>query len=364
MAVPSSPGWKFGYVPSPGEWNNTFAGKVDFPAPLGQGGTGGQDALSGNYNLQQRAQIITATANAAPLTFYSVRSDLSAIVITIPLASACKAGDWIDIFDAGANAGTNNITLLASGSDVILYNATSGSSLILQNNGARCILATDGVGTWSAQIVTQSTGIGFAASSVRTLTASTTIDPSYVGALCKVSGAAVTLTLAGSGFVQGNAVAIDNIDGTNTISLSAASGDYPPTLPPNATCIIVADGAGGWWRAAFTKPETGAFSPTPIQISGTTYTLQLGDAGQYLQFTSAAAVTVTVPLNATVAFALGAVIVIEQYGAGQVTLVGDSGVTLNARNGLKTAGQYAVAQIKSGSNNSADTWTVLGDTAS
>ncbi len=153
MAVPSSPGWKFGYVPSPGEWNNTFAGKVDFPAPLNQGGTGGQSAFDGNYNLQQRSEVITPVRDAAALTFYSVRTDLTATTIRLPASAVCKAGDWIDVFDAGANASANNITIAAAAGNVVMRNASSASTLILRNNGTRCILVTDGIDTWRAQTV-------------------------------------------------------------------------------------------------------------------------------------------------------------------------------------------------------------------
>lgn len=40
MSTPSNPGWATGYVPSAEEWIAVFSGKVDYPAPVGQGGTG------------------------------------------------------------------------------------------------------------------------------------------------------------------------------------------------------------------------------------------------------------------------------------------------------------------------------------
>jgi hypothetical protein len=102
----------------------------------------------------------------------------------------------------------------------------------------------------------------------------------------------------------------------------------------------------------------------PRQLADTAYTLQASDAGQYLQFTAATDIVVTVPPNGTVPFALGTVVVIEQFGVGTVTLAPGGGVVLNNHNGLKSGGQYAVFQFKSGSNGSADIWTVLGDTKS
>lgn len=94
-------------------------------------------------------------------------------------------------------------------------------------------------------------------------------------------------------------------------------------------------------------------------ITGTTYTLVLADAGKEKETTNAAAVTITVPTNASVAFPTGTIIGFCQYGAGQVTLVGASGVTLNARGGtLKSAGQYAEFQIR---KRATDEWIPSGD---
>lgn len=365
MAVPSNPGWTFGYVPSPGEWNNTFAGKVDYPAPVAQGGTGGQTEFDGNYNLQQRAEVITTTQAAAALTLYSVRTDLTATSIRLPVATTCKAGDWIDIFDAGANASANTITILAADGDAVMVNGTSTTSLLLVNNGARCILVTDGVATWRAQVTTQSTGIGIAVGRVRTITESTTVEATYAGCLCKVSGAATVITLPTTGFVEGSTIAFDNVDPTNAVTFAPGAGDYPTSLNAGACCIVVADSAGAWWQAA--NSGTTNTTPTaiaPRQIVDAAYTLKLTDAGQYLQFTSDAPVAVTVPAySETAAFALGSVCVLEQYGLGKITLVADTGVTLNGRNGKSSAGQFAVMQVKSGSNGSADIWTILGDAA-
>lgn len=92
---------------------------------------------------------------------------------------------------------------------------------------------------------------------------------------------------------------------------------------------------------------------------GTTYTLVIGDAGKYLRMNNAASITFTVPLNSSVAFATGTVITVIQIGAGVVT-VGGSGVTLNAKDGLKTNGQYAALQLIKVAT---DTWDVIGGVA-
>jgi hypothetical protein len=91
---------------------------------------------------------------------------------------------------------------------------------------------------------------------------------------------------------------------------------------------------------------------------GTTYTVAAADAGKYVRCTNGSAITVT--LDATVAdLALGTVIEIEQGGAGQVTVAGDS-VTVNADVGLDTAGQYGTIRLV---KTDAAVWTAIGGVA-
>jgi hypothetical protein len=98
--------------------------------------------------------------------------------------------------------------------------------------------------------------------------------------------------------------------------------------------------------------------------TGTTYTLVLTDNGRLVTLNNAAAITVTVPTNASVAYATGAIINVQQIGAGQVTIQGDTGVTLTSTGATattpKTRAQYSAASIiKTGT----DSWTVIGDIA-
>jgi hypothetical protein len=89
------------------------------------------------------------------------------------------------------------------------------------------------------------------------------------------------------------------------------------------------------------------------------YTLVLADAGKDVSINSASAANLTVPPNSEVAFSVGTQIVLEQLGAGQITVVAGSGVTINARGAaLKLAGQYAVALLI---KRATDTWTLSGD---
>jgi hypothetical protein len=91
----------------------------------------------------------------------------------------------------------------------------------------------------------------------------------------------------------------------------------------------------------------------------TARTLALGDAGDFITFENASASTCTIPTNASVAFPTGTEIDIVWLGAGEVTIEGDTGVTLNGVSAGSTAitAQYGGATIK---KIATDTWLVFG----
>jgi hypothetical protein len=91
--------------------------------------------------------------------------------------------------------------------------------------------------------------------------------------------------------------------------------------------------------------------------TGTTYTLVLGDAGDVIEISNASAITLTVPTNSSVAFAIGTVIEVFQLGAGQITVSG-AGVTFRAPGGAKTRVQYSTLSLR---KRATDEWVITGD---
>ena len=89
----------------------------------------------------------------------------------------------------------------------------------------------------------------------------------------------------------------------------------------------------------------------------TAYTLLLSDAGKMITLNNAAAISLTIPANTSVAFPVGTRIDILQYGAGQVTVGGS--VTIRSSGGkLALAGRYSAATLwKRGTNE----WVLMGD---
>jgi len=106
----------------------------------------------------------------------------------------------------------------------------------------------------------------------------------------------------------------------------------------------------------------GGFDSTySVNAQSTSYTLVLSDRGKLLELGSGSALTLTVPVNASVPFPIGTNITVLQTGTGQVTLTPVSGdVTINATPGLKFRTQWSSATlIKRGT----DLWVAIGDLA-
>lgn len=106
---------------------------------------------------------------------------------------------------------------------------------------------------------------------------------------------------------------------------------------------------------------------TSTQINeqtGTSYTLALSDNGKLITLNNAAAITLTIPPNSSVAFPVGSSVALFQYGAGQVTVTRGSGVTLDSTAGANTnvpiGERYAGVQLyKVGT----DAWIAIGNIA-
>jgi len=94
--------------------------------------------------------------------------------------------------------------------------------------------------------------------------------------------------------------------------------------------------------------------------TGTTYTLALADLGKVVTCSNAAAVTVTVPPNASVAFAVGSTIDVIGIGAGIVTIAQGAGVTVNATPSLVFRAQHSGCTLV---KTATDTWQAVGDFA-
>lgn len=152
--------------------------------------------------------------------------------------------------------------------------------------------------------------------------------------------------------------------GTTTVQASAVAGTTTLTLPATTDTLVGKTTTDTLTNKTLTSPtiNDARQNLTLNAQTGTTYTLVLTDNGRLVTLSNASAITVTVPLNSSVAYATGAIINVQQIGAGQVTIQGASGVTITSTGATATApvtrAQYSAASII---KTSTDSWTVIGD---
>ena len=97
---------------------------------------------------------------------------------------------------------------------------------------------------------------------------------------------------------------------------------------------------------------------TALSAQTAAYTFVLADRGKLVTISNGSAVNCTVPPNSSVAYAVGTSIMVAQTGAGQVTMVAGSGVTLRSSPGLKLRAQYSSCTC---TKIATDEWLLTGD---
>jgi hypothetical protein len=157
--------------------------------------------------------------------------------------------------------------------------------------------------------------------------------------------------------------------GTVTIPAGASISGFAPLASPTftgtvtapaitATALITASASG----VAFTdgtQTKEGVPSRTPIIQKTASYTLSATtERDSLIEVASASGTTITIPTNSAVAYPVGTSIDILQTSTGQVTIAGDTGVTVNATPGLKLRTQWSSATLFKRATN---TWVVYGD---
>jgi len=122
---------------------------------------------------------------------------------------------------------------------------------------------------------------------------------------------------------------------------------------------LVTASASGVAFSDGTQTKEAVPSRTSIVQKTDSYTLSsLTERDNLIEMGKATAQTLTIPTNATVAYPVGTSIDILQTGAGQVTIAGAVGVTVNATPGLKLRAQWSSATLF---KRATDTWVVMGD---
>jgi hypothetical protein len=137
---------------------------------------------------------------------------------------------------------------------------------------------------------------------------------------------------------------------SNVTGPTGPEGSTGPTGPEGAASTVTGPtGPQGDWDTAQTVEE-----------KTDNYTLIFSDAGKLLRINKETSVQITIPTESSVAFGIGQRVDFVQYNTGQVTFVGDTGVTVRFTPTSSLRAQYSVASaIKIGT----DEWLITGDLA-
>ena len=144
---------------------------------------------------------------------------------------------------------------------------------------------------------------------------------------------------------------------------TAANGSYLVTDSTTATGLkwlaitpITETGAATLSNKVLTSPQINV-GINPIVTNA--YTVGLSDNGQLTTLDNAAAIGVTIPLNATTAFPIGAQLHFVQIGDGTVTFIpATNAVIIGSTPGLKLRTKWSMATLTKIATN---TWVLVGD---
>jgi hypothetical protein len=194
-----------------------------------------------------------------------------------------------------------------------------------------------------------------------------------------ISNSATSMTVAtgaGAALLGGVTLAAGNIDtfsvaidpdtqNEEIVFITAVSGDTFTIVRGQSGTSAIAHTGGAAVKHVLVSEGLNAFEAglnetIPLNTqTGTTYTLVAGDAGDLVTLSNASAITLTVPTNASVPFAIGTQITITQANSGQVTVAGAVGVTVNAADTfLKLRTQWSAGTLIKTNTNS---WILIGD---
>ena len=272
---------------------------------------------------RQYSSISVETTLASTISSSATTMTVASGTGSALLGGVTLAAGNVDQFTVAIDPDTTNeeiVFVTAASSDTFtIVRARAGTSGVQHTAGAtvKHVLTSDDLNAFKASI-SPVTNVGFAGST------------------------------SGSTTVQATAVA-----GTTTLTLPAATD----TLVGKATTDTLTN-------KTLTSPtlNTPTINDARQNLTlnaqtGTTYTFVLDDNGKLVTLNNASAITVTVPANSSVAYATGAIINLQQIGAGQVTVAGAAGVTINGTGTSLRAQWSAASLIKTAT----DTWTLIGD---
>ena len=382
------------------------------PAAIEQGGTGATDAVSALANLggittdalsgyastSQLAGLQPALTTAAPLGIeLGGTGATTAIAAMTNLGSLHFAGGWSQTsvitgtMDTGVTPNTFTVTATGvlsvdggaplAGDIVVFASQPTASQHFGRDNGPWIVVNPGAVGVqatfvrpdWFSGTVkngilvtnqygTARTGFTYAMQGPINTTSGNLLDVgtdiiSILSAYSRNSNA----VLAANSFTGRQTFPLNSTT-VNPISFSTAA---PALLSTRQLAALEWDNQQLYITSStqFSALNRNAIATATVLINaqtGTSYTPGLADAGKLITASNAAAISLTIPTDATTDFPVGTQLIVMQLAAGQVTVsAATPGTTaVNSKNGTKTSGQYAVISLIKVAANS---WVVGGD---
>jgi hypothetical protein len=325
--------------------------------------TAGQTLTAAAMNALQASDFNYTRKIVTAATYTAVLEDRGQLLefqnaggttVTIPPNSsvAFSLGDVLEIISSSSATvqivGDTGVTIEATGGITSLTSAWQKAQLVKRETNNWVLTGITSVGILDSTItnadVANNAAIALSkiapGTAAQVVIANSSGTPTYT----TISG---DVTINSSGVVQIEPGKIVDAD----VNASAAIAYSKLNISNSVSTTDLASGAP---RAGFRSAQNSQ--------TGTTYTLALSDLGALVELSNASPITLTVPLESSVAFSVGDRIDILQVGAGQVTIAGAGGVTLNAYdNQFKLNGQFAVATLI---KRAANTWLLVGNITS
>jgi hypothetical protein len=326
---------------------------------LTDGGAGGALTISqigAGYNPQSGATYTLQVSDAGKLIGMSNGTPTT---VTIPT-------DAVALFPVGS------IVYVVQGGGLVTIAPAGGVSLFSPGfapGGARTLRGVSAVGILfkAAANVWWVSGDLSQVVSTQGGTAYTPVAADFGIILSFNNASPITVTVptnATAMFAIGTKLTLEQT-GTGQVSITPAGG-----VTLNVPIGFVAKARAQFSEMVLTKVATdtwelagdleGAAALLLNNQTGTAYTLVLADAPKCVTMNNAAANTLTIPANASVAFPVGTVVTVMQLGVGQTTIAITTDTLNNPALTAKLRARYSVASL---TKITATSWVLSGDLA-